>query len=79
MSRKGAHSQRPVRRRVIRMLAGTVVVVLAVVLGTVVATPRATTSATKASGPSGQLMPSRAPRGYHAVVAQDFAGTTVPS
>ena len=79
MSRKGAHSQRPVRRRVIRILAGIVVVVLAVVLSTVVATPRATTSATKASGPSGQLMPSRAPRGYHAVVAQDFVGTTVPA
>ncbi|HLN43656.1 MAG TPA: DUF2510 domain-containing protein, partial [Acidimicrobiales bacterium] len=73
--------------RVVRTVAITVVLAVAIVVAaiivfrrdTVVATPRATTSATKASGPSGQLMPSRAPRGYHAVVAQDFAGTTVPS
>jgi len=73
--------------RVVRTVAITVVLAVAIVVAaiivlrhdTVVATPRATTSATKASGPSGQLMPSRAPRGYHAVVAQDFVGTTVPA
>ncbi|MDR3649723.1 MAG: hypothetical protein P4L20_11570, partial [Acidimicrobiales bacterium] len=57
------------------------VVALVILVAIIAATPTALTSlaATKASGPSGQLMPSRAPRGYHAVVAQDFAGTTVPS
>ena len=79
MSGRGAPSPHPARSRVVRILAAIVVVLVAVVLSTVVATPRATTSAPKALGPSGQLMPSRAPRGYHAVVAQDFLGTTVPA
>ena len=76
--RRQTSSGRAVRNVAIAVVLA-IAVVVAVALYTIVATPRATTSANKASGPSGQLMPSRAPRGYHAVVAQDFLGTTVPA
>ena len=79
--------------RVVRTLAVSLVLLGAIIAvatvisrrGAIVATPTATTASSptntprSASGPSGQLMPFEAPRGYHTVVAQDFTGTTVPS
>ena len=86
MRRRGAHRRRPAPgRRLLLVLVGSVVVAVVLGLSAIVATPTATTASSptntprSASGPSGQLMPFEAPRGYHTVVAQDFTGTTVPS
>ena len=54
-------------------------VALVILVAVIAATPTAITSLSATKDPSGELLPSRAPRGYHAVVAQDFAGTTVPT
>jgi hypothetical protein len=68
--------RRPSPQRVVAIAAVAFIVFVAIIA----ATPTAITSlAALSSDPSGQLMPVRAPRGYHAVVAENFVGATVPS
>ena len=62
-------------KRFVTIMASAIVILVAIIA----ATPTAINSLTTIKDPSGQHMPSNAPRGYHTLVAQDFTGTTVPS